>query len=50
MWPGFDPESLLIEDMEICPKLERLKVDGLIVDAVIAARLAFYVGDVTTRQ
>ena len=50
MWPGFDPESLLIEDRGICPKLERLKVDGLIVDAVIATRSAFYVGDVTTPQ
>jgi F-box-like len=50
IWAGLDPGSLLIEDREICPKLERLEMDGLIVDTVIPMRSAFRVGDTTRSQ
>ena len=50
IWAGFDPGSLLIEDRGVCPKLERLKVDGLVVDVVTPVCSAFHVGDVITPQ
>jgi len=50
IWAGLDPESLLMEDRGICPKLERLEVDGLIVGAVLPVRSVFPVGDVTISQ
>jgi hypothetical protein len=47
---GLDPGSLLTENRGICPKLERLEVDGIVIDAVAVVRSAFHVKDATISQ
>lgn len=40
---GLDLRPLLVENRESCPELERLDMDGLVIDMVVPARSVFRV-------